>query len=644
MGDKAMRVRLTAVFVSCASLFGIVQLTTGRPWAAAPPPALDVLSPGAFHDISHIVDVNIVFVGYEAGAGPRDVNWPAIFGALPGMSRPLHRFPDFYGIRQPLGLTYLYRYQPFFADAAFENQFFAYLTSIAVSRPRTLFQDGYNTQPPRALTVGANHWIDAPSVERWLVANPPAGVDTSRYTIFLVNWYGRADFKFHVYTKTDEPDPDTNYNFGVIRASRKIIAWGGTSADDPESGLGSTRRIWFHDLSAGPESWTANWNITSADVDGDGGLDYRMPPIWEYGNPAAGLYRPFNNLSGDLAKIIRYVAIDLLFTTSPLYKPAISPPRLPSKVQVDLNVYQGDPAVDGRQYLRPAYLRDKLAPLQPLNAISTEVNSVPFVGKAARVYHCFLVDQSCFGSRLFGIAFGDLFLYHSDRLNQFIEGDGDYEVPVFLYNTTDALFPGFLGFADDNWADGTQSFIFGFDTPFLRSIGYGLTTTSIHEVGHHLGMSHPHDGFDYENDIDFGPSGPFFYAWAGDESNTIMSYIDLNADFSQFDRDNMNRYLTAAYINQANAVLAMIYASPRAAQATALLLAADAAAGAALTAMEGMNYPGAAAAAKLAYTRVLEAAASINVQVEPQNYTADYRAKGASPKFVDTVGYQRSAP
>lgn len=32
------------------------------------------------------------------------------------------------------------------------------------------------------------------------------------------------------------------------------------------------------------------------------------------------------------------------------------------------------------------------------------------------------------------------------------------------------------------------------------------------------------------------------------------------------------------------------------------------------------------------------------VQVEPQNYTADYRAKGASPRFVDTVHYQRLAP
>jgi acetyl-CoA C-acetyltransferase len=32
------------------------------------------------------------------------------------------------------------------------------------------------------------------------------------------------------------------------------------------------------------------------------------------------------------------------------------------------------------------------------------------------------------------------------------------------------------------------------------------------------------------------------------------------------------------------------------------------------------------------------------VQVEPQNYTADYKAKGRSPMFVDTVDYHRSRP
>src|SRR5262249_34815539 len=159
--------------------------------------------------------------------------------------------------------------------------------------------------------------------------HPTTGVDTTEYTIYFINWYGRADFKFHVYVKSDEPDPDTGYNFGVIRHSRKILGWGGTTTDDPQRPLPSLRRIWFFDLSAGPEFWTGNFDLNTKDLDGDGILDYRMPPVWEYGNVSAALYRPFDNLSADLGMIVRYVAINLLFTSSPLYKPAISPPKLP---------------------------------------------------------------------------------------------------------------------------------------------------------------------------------------------------------------------------------------------------------------------------------------------------------------------------
>jgi hypothetical protein len=129
---------------------------------------------------------------------------------------------------------------------------------------------------------------------------------------------------------------------------------------------------------------------------------------------------------------------------------------------------------------------------------------------------------------------------------RFLEGDADYEVPVFAFNATDELFTCCLGFADENWADNTQSFVFAFDSPSVRDVsGYGFTTTTIHEVGQHIDMSHPHDGYDYEADVDLGPDGEFYFAWSGDESNSMMSYIDLNWDFSQLDRDNMSCYMAS---------------------------------------------------------------------------------------------------
>ena len=149
-------------------------------------------------------------------------------------------------------------------------------------------------------------------------------------------------------------------------------------------------------------------------------------------------------------------------------------------------------------------------------------------------------------------------------------------------------------------------------------------------------MSHPHDGFDYESGVDYGPGDEYYYAWLGDESNSMMSYIDLNWDFSQFDRDNMHRYLVATYLNTANTILKDIAASPKVNRVGALLSSADTSATEALSLYDAMSYTDAALAAKAAYDSVLEAAAAINIKVESQAWQADYKAKGTSSKFSDS--------
>jgi hypothetical protein len=316
-----------------------------------------------------------------------------------------------------------------------------------------------------------------------------------------------------------------------------------------------------------------------------------------------------------------------------------------------MNVYQADPSVNGLGFLKPQLVAQKLGQLQPMNTFSADTQPAEFKSRAADVYGCFLTSlmgtlgNSCFGNRLFGIAFGDLFLFHEDQLIRYLNGGADYQVPVFLYNSTSAgSAGGLLGFADDNWSNGTQSFIFGFLNPDTRSLGYGLTTTATHEVGHHLGMSHPHDGYDSTIGVDYGPGDEFFYAWAGDESHSIMSYLDLSNAFGQFDRDNMGRYLTAVYINQANRILAAILSSPRAGAVSSTLNAADTDASAALVSYAAMNYTTAATQAKLAYTTVLAAAGQINVHIEPQAWQADYKSKGKSAKFIDFANGHRNLP
>lgn len=306
------------------------------------------------------VPVNFVFVGYTRD----EVNRKAFLAGLPDAYRPLVRSRLFYGIREPLGLRYTFEHRVTFTSPGFEDAFFGELAALSQPADRTEFQRLYNQQEGNVRTVRHNHFIDAASVEQWLIEHPPSGVDTTRDTVFFINWWGRPDFEYHVYTKTDEPDPDTGYNFGVARESRKIIAWGGTPADDEESGLGArgTHRVWFYDLSAGPESWTDNWNVDDPDLDGDGRPEYRMPPIWEY--LSRGGVRNASALSGDLSKVARFVAIDLLFTTSPLYPPALTPPRLPATVNLDLNTYEAWPGVDvSERFIEPGLVRAELSDL-----------------------------------------------------------------------------------------------------------------------------------------------------------------------------------------------------------------------------------------------------------------------------------------
>src|SRR5688572_22734828 len=326
--------------------------------AGAPAASFLYLDPGKLPDLRETVPVQVVFVGYE----PSTINQSAFLAALPQTYKPVVRSRLWYGVLELLGIQYDFQYAVTFTNAAWENSFFGALSGLATPSPRTLFQNQYNAQLRNVLNVGQNHFIDAPSVEKWLIDHAPTGVDTRRNTIFFVNWWGRPDFKFHVYTKFGEPDPDTGYDFGVNRASRKIIAWGGTTPNDEESGLGGRgeRRVWFFDLSAGPESWTSNWNVDDADVDGDGSADYRLPPVWEYFT--AGGASSAAALTGDLAKVARYVGINLLFTTSPLYPPYLTPNRLPASINLDSNTYEGWNGVDASALFQtPSLLVDEVS-------------------------------------------------------------------------------------------------------------------------------------------------------------------------------------------------------------------------------------------------------------------------------------------
>ena len=382
--------------------------------------------------LAETVPVQYVFLGYA----PEELDAAAFLAQLPAQARPVVRSRLWYNVNEEVGLHYGYDHRVSFAPADYQDAFFAALAALARPAPPTEYQQLYNAQERNLLEVVDNHLIDAPAVEKWLIDHPPPGVDTRRNTIFFINWHGRPDFRFHVYTKTGEVEPDTGHDFGAARQTRKIIAWGGTTADDGETGLGARgeHRIWFYDLSAGPEAWTDNWNVDSPDLDGDGEVEYRMPPSWEYG--LAGGFRPRSALAADLGKVARYVGINLLFTPSPLYPPALTPLRLPATVNLDSNTFEGWPGVDASvQYQKPARFLGAIRDLHRL-PFQQDQQDLAYEGQGRECHQLWLADVRCFPARPYP-ALSNLFLHTALNRSLLIDGGGEYEAILVNYATAD---------------------------------------------------------------------------------------------------------------------------------------------------------------------------------------------------------------
>jgi hypothetical protein len=579
-------------------------------------PAFSGLEPGAFVAHKQTVPVDIVLIGFE----PSQINRSDLAALLPATSAPRVRYPQFYGLNgRDLGLEYEFRYSLTRKTRQFEDRFFRFLGSaaepgsgIGFAGNPTVYMTGYNNQQENLVNVtGPVLYIDGPAVESWLENN--ANPRKNGYTLYFINWYGREDFRFHAYTKMGDPDPDTGVDFGNFQSSA-LVSWGGTRS-----------RSWFYDFSAGPEWNTTNWVVDTTDLDGDGGEEYRMPPIWEY---AAGGYRDAGALGYDMGLLARYVAIDLLFAPSPLYDPLITAPGTLGRKIADVTMFEDDPASSGLDFIDTSVARNSWQQFQPYYRWRSALRDVDPIDTGAKLSLDIIAgnstdhiagnstDHGCWVP--FGDPFAQLFCFFSEHLSDYVPSypSRDYVAPVFAFNTTAAGLGdqfGLLGFADDNWVDGTQSFVFAFDAEAYREFGYGFTGTIIHEVGHHIGMSHPHDGFDSETGVDFGAEGDFFFTWAGGESETVMHYLTLSTQFGEHNRDNMYRWEAAGYLNRANALAGDILASPNAQSVFIKLVAADALAAVAKGRLQKWDYLDAVERARAAYLTLVSAADDIGV-------------------------------
>ena len=161
-----------------------IRLTAWRPWAAwvlllmaflsiVPATfAQDVepdaaLKPGKTVTYRQTLPVNLVFVGYDQ----EDINLAALKQQLPATYAPVVRSTQWYGLPgRDMGLSFDLEYKTQFTNRAFEDDYFAYLASIAQPGAPTLFQTFYNDQINNVLDVTGPVWyIDGPSAEQWLM-------------------------------------------------------------------------------------------------------------------------------------------------------------------------------------------------------------------------------------------------------------------------------------------------------------------------------------------------------------------------------------------------------------------------------------------------------------------------------------------
>lgn len=634
--------------IKSRALTGLVSLSfallvaCGDPLPTTPSDfgGLKNLMPGKTDTITTDLKVNVVFIGYRQTppgqvATAQQVSTQDFDEILPKTYNAINRAPSAYGRTEYTGNSFKYQYHYAFADQAFEDDFFKMLQQNGSSAPLTVHQQLYNCQghidpatgkvvcpTPVAgninRTITDNFRIDALTVENWLADNASriSGVKPGEYTVFMVNWFNRPDFKFHSYTRLDEGDSDSGVKFGA-RGSRHMTAWGGSVREN-----GAAQRVWFYDLSANPDPWTVAYDVTNPDVDGDTEPDYRMPPIWEYGTRKASLGYG-RKVSPDLAVITRYVALNLLFTPSPLYRVALTPPDMPDNIALDMHVEQGAEAAATNALLKPDLIRERLQPLQPFAKLTHTMKTTALDGKLSDVYKCFFVNPQEHPEDICAPNYMDytgepLFQYtlNETRSEYASAPAGQYLLPMYYFNDDANVNSGLLGVAYDDGETGTQSFVYSFLTPDAIAAGYGFTDTAVHEAGHHFSLSHPHDGYDSEEDTSYGPGGKFFFVNLGDESNSVMSYMSIQPEFSQFNLDSQYRYLTAAYLNNTNAILEVARQAGKEKELVNAAASADRLFTQAKTDYHNLAYLEAARNAHDAYRQVTDAAVAAGVNVQ----------------------------
>jgi hypothetical protein len=660
------------------SFLGLALLFSIRPTGADILPPLVNLAPGTDLRIQQTVDVNVVLVGFGGLVDPSAVLAGQVLPQWNGVPKANGQGQTFIGQR------FDFRYNVTAAPSWFDDLLFPFLRQVAFPQaPIPIFQGlpplpitpaqaiynycnldpafdptlgcSFDPYAPRVNTrmITQNYLLDAAFVEKVLSQNLPSllGVDVTKPTVVVLNWWGRPDYIDHIYLDGSEPDPETGAPRGFF-VGNELGGYGGTAPTDSETCHNDCifHRLWFYDFSAGPMLRTGGFDLVAQRPRfiftpdfGEPLPYYRFHHTADYGT-VSGAYRPIDDLAGDVAGLAGFVYVSQIAYAGPLYPPALTPPTLPHRLVLDINRWNWS----GQSF---AGLLDAPRMISKMSAlpydVGVEIAEQPESpdSNIGRVWQCSLTSttqsdlgQSCFGNRNGGYAYGDIVTYFTNHQNQYLTGAPDYEVPIFQFNVPPALQQSWSAIAFDNYLyppttpvllpDNRQNFVFTSSTPFLNTfLGHGQQLE--HEVGHHLGFSHPFQGYLCITETcgsgdfyPFGGNASTWFSYAGNYVTGLMTYVGINNDYSRFELDNIQRWLTWEYLDVANFIVAQIASSPRSGTVAAALTQADAQAGAALAAYQSYDYATAEQRARTAYNGLVSAAAQINVHLSPSAYQA----------------------
>ncbi len=116
-------IRIFAVFLLLATTGSGLRAKT----ATSPPasgPRFVTFQPGGFTEINQKLKVNVVFVGFERGTGPQQIDDARFRQFLPAGARTPNLLKG-----EWLGNSFDYNYRIVYANTAYENSFFAFLTA-----------------------------------------------------------------------------------------------------------------------------------------------------------------------------------------------------------------------------------------------------------------------------------------------------------------------------------------------------------------------------------------------------------------------------------------------------------------------------------------------------------------------------------